>query len=122
MKDLVHTFFGWKPLCYWLGFTTFALGSLPTLAAPSSPGVGKEWVIVFEDDFDGDTIDVTKWVVRNESRGNGNNGVSWRWDTSNVSLSNGYLVIRTTHNNTTDVYSSGGIATEGIFQQRYGYF
>ena len=83
---------------------------LPTLP------LGSSWELIWEDDFNGQEIDSTKWeVVGDEVR----RDPHW-WLKENAYLDNGKLVIRTKEEN--GVYSSGAIKSEDKFEHSFGYY
>ncbi len=89
--------------------------------AQAEQGAHKEgWVLVFEDDFDGDSLDQTKWNLLPigapvAPRKDG------YWAHEAVFLDGeGHLVIRTFERD--GAYYTGGVNTLGKFEQAYGYY
>lgn len=75
--------------------------------------------LVFSDDFNGNTIDPTKWVYRADGTVRGYATVS---GSKTVSLDGaGNLVIKTIKD-TDGKYYVGELCTDGKFNQKYGYF
>ena len=108
---------------------TFLLAAVllsPTLFAAETPmnppsklpplSQGKEWRLVWNDEFDGKAIDSTKWEVIGDSvRRDG-----W-WTKSAVALDGeGHLVLLT--NKEGDRYVSGAVRTLGKFEHTFGYW
>ncbi len=81
---------------------------------------GKEYVLTFEDNFDGTQLDLTKWERCPEwKRQNLNN----YWDDSMSWLDGeGNLIIGMDYDEDGDRYISGGVRSKGLFQQTYGYY
>lgn len=81
---------------------------------------GKTFSLTFEDDFDGDTLDSTKWEkVPLQKRQDLNN----YWDESMVWLDGeGNLVIEMSYDKENDRFLSGAVRSRGKFEQAYGYF
>lgn len=81
---------------------------------------GQEYILTFEDDFNSDTLDLSKWERCPEwNRQDLNN----RWDDDMSYLNGeGQLVIGMDYDKATDSFISGAVRTKGIFEQKYGYF
>jgi len=85
------------------------------VSARAAPPDHSAWELVFEDEFDGDALDATKWALRTGPRRDG------YWEASAVSLNGaGHLVIRTFRDGERVV--TGAVETRGKFEQRYGYW
>jgi hypothetical protein len=77
--------------------------------------LGSAWELVWEDDFNANNIDTTKWtVIGDEARRDG------YWLKEDAYLENGKLVLRTKEEN--GVYSSGAIKSEDKFEHTFGYY
>jgi len=82
---------------------------------PPAPA-GKTWQLVFEDNFDGRTIDTTKWSVRGDHpRKSG-----WWMKSACTTDGMGHLRIRTKV--VDGKVTSGAIDTAGKFEHTYGYW
>ena len=81
---------------------------------------GSEYVMTFEDEFDGTELDLTKWERCPEwERSDLNN----QWDDSMSRLDGeGNLIIGIDYNKKTDRFISGAVRTKGLFEQTYGYY
>ncbi len=81
------------------------------------------WNLVFEDDFEGTTIDLNKWNVWDEMR-------DWRYSYSkdnmildgNGNLINRMSVLEKPDTVTGETKISGAMTTQGKFETTYGYF
>lgn len=77
---------------------------------------GQEWKLTWSDEFDGTSIDRTKWDVMGD----------WKrrdgfWVKEDAYLDGrGHLILRT--NKDGDRYTSGAVRTRGKFEHRYGYW
>jgi beta-glucanase (GH16 family) len=105
------------------------LGSIPSFSLASSAGVwaaedpdvpsppqGKEWKLVWHDEFDGEALDAAKWVYGHEGRRKG----GW-WSHEAVALDGqGHLVIKTSK--VGEKYVDGCITTQGRFEHAFGYY
>lgn len=81
---------------------------------------GKTYTLSFEDDFDGDTLDETKWKRCPEQKRQDLNNY---WDNSMSYLDGkGNLVIGMSYDKENDRFLSGGVRSKGRFEQAYGYF
>ena len=79
---------------------------------------GKRYRLSFNDEFGGNSLDLTKWRLCPEERRQDAGG---RWADSEVSVHDGNLWLRARiREDGTPV--SGGIRTLGVFEQTYGYF
>jgi beta-glucanase (GH16 family) len=88
-------------------------------------------VCSFDDEFDGSTLDRTKWVPQTNFAGSLEQYACFRDDPSNVSVANGAATLTLlklaqpevcpTTGVTTDIMS-GGISTYHLFSQQYGRF
>jgi beta-glucanase (GH16 family) len=77
---------------------------------------GKAWSMIWHDEFDGATLDPSKWVYRP----NGQRRDGW-WDQKTVGLDGlGHLVIRTIRE--ADRYIDGCITTQGKFEHASGFY
>jgi len=75
--------------------------------------------LAWSDEFDGNTLDSTKWNARNQD-GNAGNGDLQYYLPSQVAVANGTLTIATTNTPyQTRNYSSGWIDTQNIFSTTY---
>ncbi|MBR5472718.1 MAG: glycoside hydrolase family 16 protein [Clostridia bacterium] len=92
-----------------------------------------DWPMVWEDEFDGNSIDFTKWDFRPDWLRD--KGYVNYWDKSTMFVDgNGNLVSRATPGKKTvwdkdsksykeiDAYLSGAISTKGLFESTYGYY
>ena len=99
-------------------------------AVPPPPPIGKRWVLVWSDDFNGTTLDASKWNHRSEAfrseRRQSGHRIRWRYEHDNVSLRDSYLVLRNTRDpriiDGADVAKAAAIDSKGKFEQTYGYF
>jgi beta-glucanase (GH16 family) len=101
---------------------------------PSSNEVDtSDWVVAFEDDFEGDSLDTNKWMYRQVGLYNENGSRKCSMsDERAVSVSEGALNLQVmqdperigepcyTEHGTLDYYLNGHVATEGIFDFKYG--
>lgn len=82
-----------------------------------------KWDLVFEDDFEGTTIDLNKWNIWDEMR-------DWRYSYSkdnmildgNGNLINRMSVLEKPDTVTGETQISGAMTTQGKFETTYGYF
>ena len=87
----------------------------PKESLPTAPA-GKEWKLVWHDEFDGTTLDDTKWTCMGD----------WKrrdgfWVKEDAYLSGkGTLILRTKKDG--DRYTCGAIRTLGKFEHAFGYY
>ncbi len=92
------------------------------------PPVDGEWTKTFDDEFDGDAVDESKWQIAEETYWETKTRVS----KSNVIVGDGVVKLRFNkkrayqnddpkHKGVTN-YATGRLTTYGTFTQRYGYF
>lgn len=95
------------------------------------PEIEKRWKLTFEDEFNGDTIDDSKWETYSYNRRQNPNGPDGWWDKDDTYLSgDGELVIRvrkidnknSSEDSDSHDYSSGMIRSKGKFEQKFGKF
>lgn len=98
-------------------------------AAPPAPPEGKQWVHVWNDEFNGNTLDTTKWGSRGENyrriRIHDGHIITWRYEDDNVSVRDGNLVLTNTRkqvNANIDELMAAAVSTRDIFERTYGYF
>ena len=81
-----------------------------------SPPRGKTWTLVWHDEFDGSTLDETKWVYRPD----GKRRDGW-WDRKAIALDGqGHLAIQTLRDG--EKLVDGCITTQGRFEHAFGLF
>ncbi len=95
--------------------TTAAAPPPTTAAAPVSPAssAAGPWVLKFDDEFNGSSLDTSKWTPYWFSNGSTSNGTTM--DSSNVSVSGGMLDLALNSG------SGGLVSTNGKYQFTYGY-
>ena len=79
-------------------------------------------VLILADEFEGQTLDTSKWSVVEDCRGGGNNERQC-YAAPNVSVQEGQLVLTARHEdaaNPTRSYTSGKVHTRGLASFRYG--
>ena len=74
--------------------------------------------IVFNDDFEDEALDETKWTYRSKGESPYAGGF---WTPDNLIIRDGNLIIRTTKREN-GVYYSSAVSTVGKYDKRYGYF
>lgn len=77
------------------------------------------FALTFEDKFEGNTLDRTKWQSHGEGVRRGG-----YWDLSQAIVQDGRLIIRTEYRDGNDGpgWYHAGLETRGLFEQKYGYF
>lgn len=96
------------------------------LPPPLPTGVEGDWVLTFEDDFDGEALDKQKWNDQWGAPGaywGPPNTVMWSDEImlpENVIVENGLLRLR--HQRQGNQITAGVITTNGLFTQQYGFF
>ena len=82
---------------------------------PAAPA-GKEWNLVWHDEFDGRRIDPAKWEVLGDwKRRDG-----WWWKADSYLDGNGLLVLRTAK--VGERFTCGAVRSRGKFEHRFGYW
>ena len=105
--------------------SSFLLLFLVQAAATYATPPGSGWVMTFDDEFNGTTIDTTKWATTLSNGGRSEGGTSWWVDGSTYHVvSNGTLklVCTNSQSQTGYPYSCGMISGHNGFNQMYGYF
>lgn len=81
---------------------------------------GKNYTLSFEDNFEGNDLDETKWERCPEWKRQDLNNY---WDNSMSYLDGeGNLIIGMSYDESSDRFLSGGVRSKGRFEQAYGYF
>lgn len=78
---------------------------------------GVEYSLTFEDEFEGDVLDRTKWAPCPEWK---RQDLNCFWDQDMISIGDGLLAIGSEYRNGN--YYMGAIRSKGLFSQAYGYF
>jgi len=94
----------------------------PPNALPFSGG--SNWKLVFSDEFNGASLDTTKWGVDVSTSSRGartTHGINdWWWKAANVSLNGSNLVLDVIKHDADTMYC-GSVSSDGLFEPRYGY-
>lgn len=103
---------------------TLLMCGIQVVSAQLPPG---DWSLVWEDNFDGSTLDATKWGFRTENyratRHHDGNTIYWRWENDNVSVANSKLVLKNTRITTSvDTVLAAAISSMNLFESTYGYY
>lgn len=94
------------------------LGSVAFSAQAAPPGPVEDWNLVWSDEFNGGSLDTSKWRYFD-----GWGQKPWReayYSPDQVRLENGNLVIAA--NQKDGRFATGGILTQGLFEPAYGYY
>lgn len=93
------------------GWVEFQATHGSTLGEPSGP-----WVLVWNDDFSGDSINTSKWAAFGGNYGNPPRLQVYRTGQENLKVENGSLILRATHDPVTDSWYSGMVHTNDVTQ------
>ncbi len=92
---------------------------------PANSSLSGSWKLDFSDEFNGTTVNTAKWNIDNSTRSRAarpNIGINdWRWKPTNVSVSNGNLVLQV-YKTGTNSMTNGSINSSGKYETMYGYF
>eukprot|EP00026_Physarum_polycephalum_P007822 Phypoly_transcript_07890.p1 GENE.Phypoly_transcript_07890~~Phypoly_transcript_07890.p1 ORF type:complete len:503 (+),score=53.01 Phypoly_transcript_07890:3-1511(+) len=79
------------------------------------------WKLIWSDEFNGDSLDETKWTARDQAGFSGNGEQEWN-SPCQVSVANGTLIIKSDPNTTHPgyKYASGYLDTSGKWSATYG--
>ncbi len=81
---------------------------------------GRSLKLTFEDNFDGDTLDETKWERCPEWK---RQDLNCYWDNDMSYLDGeGNLILETSYDEAADKYLCGAVRSKGKYEQAYGYF
>ncbi len=104
----------------------------PTIPAPTQTATAEwdaaqapGWALVWNDEFDGTTLDASKWNVVSDAPGGYQNcclrGTLGAWSADDVSVANGTLQLKTERREYQGKpYTSGAVTTQGKFSYLYG--
>ncbi len=103
-------------------FTFLLAGILTSAQVP--PG---DWSLIWQDEFNGTTVDATKWASRGEgyrtTRNHDGHTIYWRYEDDNVSQTDGKLVLTNTRVTTnTDTVLAAAVTSVNLFERKYGYY
>lgn len=114
---------------------TFDHVTIQSLGDIEDDGLERDWQLTWSDEFEGDSLDLTKWRI-DEGNGFWNDDV-WEpgWGNNekqyyhedNVTVEDGKLILEAREEQRTDQhgtyeYTSGKILSDGLFSQTYGRF
>src|SRR5210317_618350 len=103
------------PPLLFLGMLALSAGGTePDDQLPPAPH-GKSLKLIWNDEFDGDRLDESKWEPRPDGKRKG----GW-WSRKAISLDDGHLVITTFMDG--DKPTDGCIWTKGKFEHSFGYY
>lgn len=102
------------------------LFGLPTLPKGEELDLDK-FELTWSDEFDGDSLDLTKWRDHHRSQGEATVRRGGYWHRDMAVVEDGKLNIKTAYMENgvgggPAAYYSAGIDTNGLFEQKYGYF
>ena len=98
------------------GLLTFSVSAADPKDPLPSPPDGKKMKLIWQDEFEGDQLDKTKWEPRPDGRRKG----GW-WSPTAVSLDgDGHLVITTFLDDGKP--TPGCVSTKGKFEHSFGYY
>lgn len=114
---------------------TFDNISVQSLGEREDDNTEREWELTWSDEFDGDSLDTSKWNIDigngfySEGEwisGWGNNELQY-YDKDNIRVEDGRLILEAKEEERSDEhgeygFTSGKITTEGLFSQAYGRF
>ncbi len=117
--DLSKSVLGLLQLCVPVSFCLGMGAPAPDEAETrkDGPPPGKGYEMVWNDEFNGAALDLSKWSYRLGPR----NDAVWTKDAVQLD-GKGFLHLTTTTNKETGAISQGAIVTDRSFYQRYGYF
>lgn len=104
----------------------------PTIPAPTQTAAAEwtaarlpGWALAWYDEFDGSTLDASKWNVVSDAPGGYQNcclrGTLGAWSADDVSVANGTLQLKTERRAYLDKsFTSGAVTTQGKFSYLYG--
>jgi beta-glucanase (GH16 family) len=121
------TAWGWSLWEFEIYGTGGAPNPTPTVAPTATPH-GSNWTLVWSDEFNGTSLDMSNWTNEVNGSGMGNNELEYYTNGQNLSFENGALVITARRENPanyqcwygTCTYTSGRLNTQGKRQFTYG--
>lgn len=93
--------------------------------APANINIGTGWELNFSDEFNGTTVNTSKWNIDNSTTsraarpGIGIN--SWFWKPANVAVANGNLILKVSKETSSKMHC-GSINSKDKYMTTYGYF
>lgn len=92
---------------------------------PANSNIGTAWELNFSDEFNGTTVNTTKWNIDNSATSRaarpGIGISSWYWKPANVAVANGNLILKVTKETASKMHC-GSINSSGKYLTTYGYF
>jgi beta-glucanase (GH16 family) len=87
----------------------------------TSISINAQWVLVWNDEFDAPTLDITKWTNDVGGNGWGNNEAQYYTNGSNLSFANGLATITAKQEQfSSNQYTSAKIISKNLFDIKYG--
>lgn len=93
--------------------------------APANINIGTGWELNFSDEFNGTSVNTTKWNIDNSTTSRaprpGIGISSWFWKPANVAVANGNLILKVSKETASKMHC-GSINSKDKYMTTYGYF
>ena len=92
------------------------------LASSGPPDGTGEWQLIWQDEFNGTSIDTSKWNIEGNWDLNPNDQLDYWVNTANTSVADGNLILKVDYDSVNKRYNGAGIHSNNKYEHLYGYY
>ena len=92
------------------------------LVSSGLPNGTGEWQLIWQDEFNGTSIDTSKWNIEGNWDLNPNDQLDYWVNTANASVADGNLILKVDYDSVNKRYNGAGIHSNNKYEHLYGYY